>query len=75
MQMEMKKFLKITLAPVVSMGKKSRGIRKVARVMSQSACCAQEALLENPVYPIREKITREEGLYHLAMVVHIYPDN
>jgi hypothetical protein len=32
-------------------------------------------LLENPVYPIREKITREEGLYHLAMVVHIYPDN
>jgi len=73
--MEMKKFLKITLTPVVGMGKKGGAIRQVPRVMSQSACCAQEVLLENPVYPIREKITREEGLYHLAMVVHIYPDN
>jgi hypothetical protein len=73
--MEMKKFLKITLAPVVGMGKKSRGIRKVACVMPQSTCCAQQALLENPMDPVREKITREEGLYHLAMVVHIYPDN
>jgi len=73
--MEMKEFLKITLAPVVGMSKKSRGIRKVACVMPLCTCCAQEALLENPVYPVREKITREEGLYHLAMMVHIYPDN
>ena len=74
-QMEMKKFLKVTLAPVVGMGKKGGAISQMPRVMSQGACCAQEIWLENPVYPIREKITREEGLHHRTMVMHIYPRN